>query len=93
MAQVSYPGVYVQEIPSGVRTIVGVSTSVTAFIGTAKRGPINSATEVLSFANYEREFGGLSRDSEVSYAVRQFFQNGGSRSSARQFHRPAGRLS
>jgi phage tail sheath protein FI len=79
MAQVSYPGVYVQEIPSGVRTIVGVSTSVTAFIGTAKRGPINNATEVLSFADYERKFGGLSRDSEVSYAVRQFFQNGGSR--------------
>ncbi len=74
----TYPGVYVQEIPSGVRTIVGVSTSVTAFIGSAKSGPINKATHILSYSDFERRFGGLSGDSEMSYAVRQFFSNGGS---------------
>src|SRR5215218_1381612 len=74
----TYPGVYVQEIPSGVRTITGVSTSVTAFIGAAKRGPINKATRILGFADYERLFGGLTSASEMSYAVRQFFLNGGS---------------
>ncbi|MGH7597778.1 MAG: phage tail sheath family protein [bacterium] len=74
----TFPGVYIEEIPSGVRTIIGVSTSVTAFIGSAKRGPINKATRILSFADYERRFGGLAADSETSYAVRQFFVNGGS---------------
>ncbi len=75
--QPNYPGVYVQEIPSGVRTITGVSTSVTAFLGVAKRGPINKAVHVLSLSDYERSFGGLSADSPMSYAVSQFFLNGG----------------
>jgi phage tail sheath protein FI len=74
----TYPGVYVEEIPSGVRTITGVSTSVTAFVGSAKRGPINSAVHLLSYSDFERRFGGLAPDSELSYAVRQFFLNGGS---------------
>ena len=73
----TYPGVYIREVSSGVRTITGVSTSVTAFVGKAKRGPINKATRVYSFADYEREFGGLHADSQMSYAVRQFFSNGG----------------
>ena len=37
----SYPGVYIEEIPSGVRTITGVATSVTGFIGRALRGPVD----------------------------------------------------
>ena len=75
---VTYPGVYIEEIPSGVRTITGVSTSVTAFVGSARRGPINRAVRLLSFADFERAFGGLRQDAELGYAVRQFFQNGGS---------------
>ncbi len=74
----TFPGVYIEEIPSGVHTISGVSTSVTAFVGAAHRGPINRAVHILSFADYERAFGGLDADSEMSYAVRQFFANGGS---------------
>ncbi len=74
----TYPGVYIEEIPSGVRTITGVSTSVTAFAGLAKTGDVNVATRVLSFADYERSFGSLVSYSEMSYAVRQFFLNGGS---------------
>ena len=73
----TYPGVYIEEIPSGVRTITGVSTSVTAFVGYTKNGPINKAEEVLSFADFERKFGGLSKDSPLSYAVQHFFMNGG----------------
>ena len=72
------PGVYVFEAPSGVHTITGVATSITAFIGRAKSGPVNVATRVLSFADYERSFGGLAPDSLMSYAVQQFFLNGGS---------------
>ncbi|HZF12806.1 MAG TPA: phage tail sheath C-terminal domain-containing protein [Thermoanaerobaculia bacterium] len=75
--QPTYPGVYIEELPSGVRTITGVSTSVAAFVGAAKRGPINQAVHVLSYADYERRFGGLDGNSEMSYAVRQFFLNGG----------------
>ena len=74
----TYPGVYIEEIPSGVHTITGVSTSVTAFVGSAKRGSIDKAIHILSFSDYERRFGGLQTDSEMSYAVRQFFLNGGS---------------
>jgi uncharacterized protein len=73
----TYPGVYIEEIPSGVRTITGVSTSVTAFVGSGKRGPINRAVHLLSFADFERAFGGLQVGAELGYAVRQFFQNGG----------------
>ena len=74
----TYPGVYVEEIPSGVRTITGVSTSVTAFIGSARCGPINRAERILNYGDFERRFGGLHLGSYMSYAVRQYFLNGGS---------------
>ena len=76
--QTTYPGVYIEEVPSGVRTIAGVSTSVTAFVGFLKRGPLNRAVRVSSFGDVGRVFGGLDADSEVSYALQQFFLNGGS---------------
>jgi Bacteriophage tail sheath protein len=75
---VTYPGVYIEEIPSGVRTIVGVSTSVTAFIGFTPKGPVDKAVHIFNFGDYERNFGGLAKDSELGYAVQQFFLNGGS---------------
>ena len=78
MVQVSYPGVYVQEIPSGVRTIAGVATSVTAFVGYTRKGTLNKAVAITSFADFERGHGGLDRTSVLSYAVRQFYLNGGS---------------
>jgi uncharacterized protein len=74
----SYPGVYIEEIPSGVRTITGVATSVAAFIDYFSRGVTNKAVQVFSFADFEREFGGLDPQSEASYAIQQFFLNGGS---------------
>ncbi len=73
----TYPGVYIEEIPSGVRTIVGVATSITAFIGRAKRGPANQSTHIQSFGEYTRKFGGLWPESTMSYAVQQYFQHGG----------------
>ena len=75
----TYPGVYVQEIPSGVRTITAVATSITAFIGRAARGPVNVATTINSFADFERSFGGLWINSDLGFAVRDFFLNGGTR--------------
>jgi phage tail sheath protein FI len=73
----TYPGVYIEEIPSGVRTIVGVATSVAAFLGTFRKGPVDEAMHIFSMADFEREYGGLERTSEASYAVQQFFLNGG----------------
>lgn len=77
MAQVSYPGVYIQEVPSGVRTITSVSTSVGAFFGRASKGPIDKAVRLFSLADYEREFGEPHPKSDLARSVRQFFSNGG----------------
>ena len=77
MVQVSYPGVYVVEESSGVHTITGVATSVAAFVGFTRKGVPDKAVMVTSFADFERSYGGLDRDSPLSYAVRQFFMNGG----------------
>jgi len=74
----TYPGVYIEEIPSGVRTIVGVSTSDTAFVDFFARGPVEKAVRITSFSEFERQFGGLDTRSEASYAVQQFYLNGGS---------------
>jgi phage tail sheath protein FI len=73
----SYPGVYVEEVASGVRTIAGIATSVTAFLGRTARGPVNEPVTIFSFGDFERIFGGLHADSTMSYAVRDFFVNGG----------------
>ena len=74
----TYPGVYIEEIPSGVHTITGVATSIAAFIGYTQKGAVDEAVHIFSFADFERAFGGLSVDSPLSYCVRDFFQNGGS---------------
>jgi phage tail sheath protein FI len=74
----TYPGVYIEELSSGVHTITGVATSITAFVGYAERGLDNRATQIFSFADYERAFGELASDSELSFAVQQFYLNGGS---------------
>src|SRR3982750_3203162 len=65
---VSYPGVYIEEVPSGVRTVAGVATSIAAFIGRAGRGPANEPVRVQSFAEFERAFGGLWAASTLGYA-------------------------
>lgn len=74
----SYPGVYVEEVPSGVHAITGVATSIAAFVGRAARGPVDEPVLVNSQAEYDRIFGGLWLGSPLSFAVRDFFLNGGS---------------
>ena len=77
--QTNYPGVYIEERPSGVHTIVGVSTSVTAFVGAAATGPVDSPQRVFSFSDYVRLFGPPVDDSQpMGHAVQHFFANGGS---------------
>ena len=76
--QPTYPGVYIQEVPSGVRTITGVATSIAAFFGRAQKGPINKAVRCLSYSDFLREFGGGHSASELGASVKQYFDNGGS---------------
>lgn len=73
-----YPGVYIEEVPSGVRTIVGMPTAIAAFVGRAWKGPLDEPIALASFGEFERVFGGLWHASSLAYAVRQFFENGGS---------------
>ncbi len=73
----TYPGVYIEEVPSGVRTIVGVATSVAAFIDFFARGPMDRAVQIFNMGDFQRAFGGLHPESEASYAIQQFFLNGG----------------
>lgn len=76
-ATLTYPGVYIEEIPSGVHTITGVATSIAAFVGWAPKGPTDRAVRVLSWADYVRQFGGLDSRSVLGFSVNQFFANGG----------------
>ncbi len=77
MVQVSYPGVYIQEVSSGVHTITSVGTSITAFIDFFSEGPMNLPVEIFGMADFQRLFGGLDDRSEASYAIAQYFLNGG----------------
>lgn len=70
------PGVYVDET-TGTRAVAPASTGATAFVGHTLEGPINRVVPVKSFTEYSKTFGGLAASSEVSYAVLQFFRNGG----------------
>jgi phage tail sheath protein FI len=79
------PGIYVEEISSGSHPIPSVATSTAAFLGAARKGPINKPTLVTSFSEFERKFGGPyaiirgAQEHYLYYAVRHFFQQGGSR--------------
>ncbi len=74
---VTYPGVYIEELSSGVHPITGVATSIAAFVGWANQGP-TSPQLVLSWSDFSRMYGGFYQGSLLGYAVAQFFGNGGS---------------
>lgn len=75
-----HPGIYVEEVPSlSGRIIAGVETSITAFVGHIGQGVADQPVKINSFADFNREFGGLDRNSPLSYAVHHFFLNGGGR--------------
>ncbi len=63
--------------PSSTRPIEAVGTSIAAFVGTAKRGPVDRPIQVRSLADFQRTFGNPLADSGMGYAVQHFFDNGG----------------
>src|SRR6185295_2711788 len=74
----SYPGVYVQEVPSGVRTIAGVSTSIGLFIGMTRAGPVSEPVRCTTYTDFVRAFSDDTTVSELPNHVKLFFLNGGS---------------
>lgn len=72
-----HPGVYIQEIPSGLQPIEGVSTSTAAFIGKAEKGTIGQAELVTKLSDFQSAYGTFLNDSYLAYGVFQFFNNGG----------------
>jgi uncharacterized protein len=77
MVRVAYPGVYVDELPAGVRRIDGVETSTAAFVGPASGGPVDEPIHVHGLAEFERAFGSASGNDPMRLAVQLFFANGG----------------
>lgn len=78
MATPTYPGVYVEEVSSGVRPISLASTSTAAFLGVAEKGGLTEPKRVFNFTQYQTYYGGFLSNSYLSHAVYQFFNNGGS---------------
>src|ERR1700744_1136666 len=77
MSAFTYPGVYIEELPSAVHTITGVATSIAAFVGPANQGSTTQAVLVESWSDFQAQFGGLISGNYLGYAVNQFFANGG----------------
>ena len=73
----SHPGVYIEEVSSGVSTITGIPTSIALFVGWAARGPVDRARRLTSFADFECAYGGLDARAILGYSVKHFFDNGG----------------
>src|ERR1700694_178409 len=71
----TYPGVYIQEVDSGSRLVTGGATAITAFIGRAPMGPANVPTTVFDYGEFQKLFGGRTRDLPMTYAVEDFFNN------------------
>ncbi len=72
-----FPGVYVEEIPLASTGIAGAETSITAFVGNTLMGPSGIPVYISGIEEYQRIYGGLALDSMLSYAVQDYFRNGG----------------
>ncbi|NNF51954.1 MAG: phage tail sheath family protein [Gammaproteobacteria bacterium] len=77
MSELEDTGIYVAVGAGEAESIPMAPTSVTAFVGRARRGPANFPVAIQNFDQFERVFGGLWMPSTMSYAVRHFFLNGG----------------
>ena len=76
MATLSYPGVYIQEVSSGVRPLDIASTSTAAFVGLAEMGP-EEATRVTNWTEFQRHYGTFFADGFLAHSVFHYFNNGG----------------
>ena len=82
------PGVYVEEVSFRAKSVEGVSTTTTGFVGPTRFGPTDLEPEVItSLAEFERvygdrqklDFGGTVLHNYMWHAARAFFEEGGRR--------------
>jgi phage tail sheath protein FI len=83
------PGVYVEEVSYRSKSIEGVSTTTTGFVGPARYGPLAEEPDVVtSLIEFERTYGDGQRlafadldpmDNFMWHAARSFFEQGGRR--------------
>ena len=73
-----HPGLFFQEV-AGVPAMQGASTSTGAFVGVAQKGKVGEAVLVTNWTQFLKEFGSFDKNSYLAYAVKGFFENGGSR--------------
>lgn len=79
MPERSLDGIQIAESPDAEQPIARASAQSTAFVGRTLRGPVNRPIAIRSFADYQQIFGGLWQPSPLSYAIEQFFEQGGRR--------------
>jgi phage tail sheath protein FI len=77
LREIAQGGMTVTEAVGADQPIVRLPSATTGFVGRALRGPVNRPVRVSSFAEYQQVFGGLWQPSMLSYAVEQYFDNGG----------------
>ena len=94
------PGVFVEEVSFRSKSIEGVSTTTTGFIGPCRYGPVTETPDILtSLTEFERSygdgtqmaFGATGATTGANYlwqAVRSFFEEGGKRLYVSRVFRP-----
>ena len=88
-AKVTYPGIYVEELPSNHHNVTPLATNIAAFIGRTMCGPVDEPKTVYSYEEFKRQFGGLQFDYPLSYALQDFFNNGGSQAVIARLFEPS----
>lgn len=73
------PGVYVQEVSSGIKPIQGVSTSNGGFVGLTRKGPVNKPVLITNWTQFVKAFGSVHHDYFMPYSVYNFFYEGGAK--------------
>lgn len=89
MSEYLAPGVFVEEVSFRAKSIEGVSTTTTGFVGPTRYGPLNIDPEIVtSLVEFERTYGGRDKlvfaggveiDNFMWHGVRAFFEEGGKR--------------
>lgn len=79
MAEILSPGVYIEEVASSQNVIAGVSTSNVGAIGFTPQGPTDTATLITSLPQFQRIFGGDTKNSLLAKSIYAFYANGGRR--------------
>ena len=97
------PGVYVEEVSFRSKSIEGVSTTTTGFVGPTRYGPIDMVPDVItSLGDFELTYGdrkqllfadagSMPTHNYMWHAVRAFFQEGGKRLYVSRIFKPKGK--